>query len=148
MQFFLNAKTFLEPVEFKTFKTDFVANETEDMTIRCDVDGNPKPVIHWSFENKPIDMSGEQLFFFLFLFNEVIFLADHHYIKIHDGLKIVNIKRNDTGDYVCKAFQNTSEFIDVQDRTIHLSVQCKTTSLFLSRDKLLTVLFNSCHINS
>lgn len=96
------------------------------MTIRCEADGKPKPVIHWSFENHPIDMNGAIFFFdHFYLFNDVNFLADHHYIKIHDGLKIINVQRNDTGDYVCKAFQNTSEFIDVRDRRIHLSVQCK-----------------------
>ena len=63
---------FLEPVEFKTFKTDFVANETEDMTIRCEADGKPRPVIHWSFKNIPIDMSGTKLLSYLFFFNDVI----------------------------------------------------------------------------
>lgn len=49
-----------------------------------------------------------------------------HYKKMSDGLWIDRVNRSNSGTYVCKAVQKTSqEIIGVRERDIRLDVLCK-----------------------
>lgn len=46
-------------------------------------------------------------------------------MKLADGLLIKEVAKSDSGEYTCKAFQISSAFSNVKERTIRLNIQRK-----------------------
>lgn len=47
------------------------------------------------------------------------------FTKLADGLLVKKVSRNDSGEYLCKAFQVSTTISNVQEQTIRLNVQRK-----------------------
>ena len=83
--------------------------EGDNVTLSCDVDGNPVPTISWTRGGSPVDTSAR-----------ISFTADEK------QLTITNVSRTDSGEYRCVASNmvgnDTSNAAD-------LDVQCKYSIL-------------------
>ncbi|XP_059613133.1 neural cell adhesion molecule 1-like [Phlebotomus argentipes] len=93
-----------------------LAREHRDATIRCEVKGDPEPLISWDYNGKPIQFPHEK------------------YIKLADGLFIKKVHRNDSGEYTCRAFQVSPSIVNSKEQRIRLNVQYKP--ILLSKENI------------
>ncbi|KAJ9589405.1 hypothetical protein L9F63_017384, partial [Diploptera punctata] len=82
-----------------------IANETESVVMRCEVEGEPEPSIFWSAKGNPPD--------------------GVKYKVVGDGLAIEKVTMEDEGDYHCRAYQLSNDKSNAIERTITLKVQHK-----------------------
>ncbi|XP_055683209.1 neural cell adhesion molecule 1-A-like [Lutzomyia longipalpis] len=99
-----------------------LAREHRDATIRCEVKGDPEPVISWDYNGKSLQFPHEK------------------YIKLADGLFIKRVHRNDSGEYTCRGFQVSPSIVNSKEQRIRLNVQYKPT--LLSEDNIQYVYAN------
>ncbi|XP_075151027.1 factor of interpulse interval [Haematobia irritans] len=97
--------TFTENTSVLTVK------EGENTTIWCEVTGEPQPNITWYF-------NGE------FIPNEQNATKFRY---LGDGLSVINVTQNETGEYTCRAYQVSSIASDMQERTILMKIEHKPT---------------------
>ena len=86
--------------------------EGENVTLSCNVAGNPSPTISWSRSGSPLNTTGR--------------------ISFLDGKKqltITNVKRTDSGEYRCVASNSLG---NTTSNVATLNVQCKYIVLCLS----------------
>ena len=84
--------------------------EGNNVTLSCNVDGNPVPTISWTRHGSPVSASGG--------------------ISISDDKKqltITNVKRTDNGNYRCVANNSLG---DAASNPATLNAQCKYSILF------------------
>nr|XP_054769474.1 hemicentin-1-like [Lytechinus pictus] len=73
-----------------------------DITLYCEVEGNPQPTVTWERDNKPLEV-----------------LEDHYMIGEDGSLRIVAPQHTDSGGYVCVATNNVGYAI----KNFHLVVK-------------------------
>ena len=84
--------------------------EGDNVTLSCNVDGNPVPTISWTRDGSPVSTSGR--------------------ISISDDKKqltITNVKRTDSGEYRCVANNSLG---NATSNAATLNVKCKYSILF------------------
>ncbi|CAB3370839.1 Hypothetical predicted protein [Cloeon dipterum] len=95
----------ITPISFMDTPTLQNATEHQDMTIRCEVEGDPEPKVTWQVNGKHPQ-------------------GPRHKV-IADGLLIKNVSRSDRGEYLCRAFQASSIASNIAEQIITLKVQHK-----------------------
>jgi len=84
--------------------------EGDNVTLSCNVDGNPVPTISWTRDGSPVNTSGR------------ISISDDK-----NQLTITQVKRTDSGTYRCMANNNLG---NATSNAATLDVQCKYSILF------------------
>jgi len=96
--------------EIATHPQNKTRTEGANVTLSCNVDGNPVPIISWTRDGSPVNTSGR--------------------ISISDDKKqltITNVKRTDNGTYRCVANNSLG---NVTSNAATVNVQCKHSILF------------------
>nr|CAD7589126.1 unnamed protein product [Timema genevievae] len=99
----------IKPISFMDTSVVQSANENENVTVKCEAQGDPEPQIAWSIKGKP--PTGPK------------------YKLMGDGLLVVNVTLEDMGEYMCKAFQITSFTSNYQEQNITLKIRHKPIML-------------------
>uniref|UniRef100_A0A1I8MMA3 Uncharacterized protein n=1 Tax=Musca domestica TaxID=7370 RepID=A0A1I8MMA3_MUSDO len=95
--------TFTENTSVLTVK------EGENTTIWCEVTGEPQPNITWYFNGQFIP--------------NVENAGKFRYLG--DGLSVIAVTQNETGEYTCRAYQVSNIASDMQERTILMKIEHK-----------------------
>nr|CAD7259692.1 unnamed protein product [Timema shepardi] len=99
----------IKPIFFMDTSVVQSANENENVTVKCEAQGDPEPKIVWSVKGKP--PTGPK------------------YKLMGDGLLVVNVTLEDMGEYMCKAFQISSFTSNYQEQNITLKIRHKPIML-------------------
>lgn len=91
------------PIKFMDTDPEQTGKESQDITLRCEVQGGDKPIVTWSVENGKLEPP--------------------KFETIADGLLIRNVNRTDAKTYICKAMQPSTG--DIQEQRIKLKVEHK-----------------------
>ncbi|XP_023213068.1 neural cell adhesion molecule 1-like [Centruroides sculpturatus] len=91
-------------INFENTELHQYAPEGSNMTVVCNVDGDPKPTINWEFK-------GIQL------------QQDSKYHVNGGQLTIYDVKRSDAGNYTCGAFLITSGKSQIKSKNITVHIQ-------------------------
>lgn len=100
----------LQPIQFREDQKVQFAAEGEDFLLRCDVTGEPKPVVNWRGVTQSLEFGADKKF---------------DVDPETKGLLIRDVTRQDEGKYRCKATQLGSKESDLQTSDIELKVQYK-----------------------
>ncbi|XP_030833920.1 limbic system-associated membrane protein isoform X2 [Strongylocentrotus purpuratus] len=93
-------------------------NETSNATLTCLVDGSPSPIVTWWKKDRPTRPSR----------------AQHLIIAVSDNITLVNISREQSGQYVCDAENGVSGRDPPDSRVIDVVVQYAPEVRTLSPD--------------
>lgn len=105
--FKMNFFFFKEKTKFEETESTIEVIEGEIITLPCEPNGSPSPRISWFFEDAPIDDN-----------------ADVYKIT-KDGLDILNVVREKSGNYTCRANQSSKFLKSKTEKKFKLIVKCE-----------------------
>jgi hypothetical protein len=95
----------IKPIKFADTATNQTASEYQNLTVRCEVEGDPLPTVTWTVNGKAAE--------------------GHKYKEFADGLYVQNVTLEDEGNYSCHAYQLSESTSKTVVRTVFLTIEHK-----------------------
>lgn len=101
-------------------------DEGTTVCIRCEASGEPEPHLKWYFNGMQVYGEWEDLNVSSMrnIFKNLCIFSDTpgKYKTVADGLVVMRLNSNDSGEYTCRAFQQSSYMVNAKSKVIRFNV--------------------------